>query len=102
QPDYSGLLATAVDKLGADVKVAGLVQRLSSMLAANGNTEDLKKLLNRALTGNAPNGGLWQAAVLKGIAQRAHQLELKNQNLESEKKATVGNDLLRWIHPLGS
>src|SRR5690606_36893377 len=35
QPDYSGLLATAVDKLGADVKVAGLVQRLSSMLAAN-------------------------------------------------------------------
>ena len=85
QPDYNGLLSAAVDKFGADVQVTGLVERLSSMLAASGNKDDLKKLLNHALTANASNAGPWQAAVLKGIAQRAHQLELKNQDLEPEK-----------------
>jgi putative membrane-bound dehydrogenase-like protein len=83
QPDYNGLLATAVDKFGADVSVTSLVQRVSSMLAASGSMEGLKNLLNSALT--APKTGPWQAAVLKGIAQRAHQLELKNQDLEPEK-----------------
>src|SRR5690606_3398791 len=74
-------LSAAVDKFGADVQVTGLVERLSSMLAASGNKDDLKKLLNYALTANASNAGPWQAAVLKGIAQRVHQLELKNQDL---------------------
>lgn len=97
QPDYNGILATAVEKFGADVAVTGLVQRLSAMLAASGNTEDLKMLLNRALTANRPQGSLWQAAVIKGITQRAHQLELKNQDLELEK-----NQLLETIFSGGS
>lgn len=96
-PDYNGLLSTAVDKFGTDVEAIGLVQRLSSMLAVNGSQEDLKKMLNRALTASTSNGGLWQAAVVRGIAQRAHQLELKSQNLEPEK-----NLLLKRIFSGGS
>src|SRR5690606_23141269 len=85
QPDYNGLLATAVDRFGDDVAVTGLVQRLSSMLAASGDTEDLRKLLNQALTANTPKRGLSQAVVLEGIAQQAHQLDLTDQDLEPAK-----------------
>jgi len=81
-PDYNGLLRTAVDRFGADPAISSLVQRLSSMLAGSGNIEDLKKLLKATLS---TKDGLWQAAALKGIAQRAHQLNLKEQDLEPER-----------------
>src|SRR5690606_34116423 len=81
-PDYNGLLRTAVDLFGADPAISSLVQRLSSMLAGSGNIDDLRKLLKTTLS---TKNGLWQAAALKGIAQRAHQLNLKEQDLEPER-----------------
>ena len=86
QPDYNGLLTTAVTKFDAWGPAAGgLVQRLADMLAAGDNTDQVQTLINQALLADAGEGG-WQAAVLRGLGQRNRSEGFRAPELETERK----------------
>jgi putative membrane-bound dehydrogenase-like protein len=86
-PDYNGLLNTAVSKFeawGSDA--ASLVQRLADMLAAGGNIEEVKRLINQSMSvGRGSEEGVWQAAVLRGLAQRNRDDRFHGAEMEYER-----------------
>src|SRR5690606_17661577 len=86
-PDYNGLLNTAVSNFeawGSDA--ASLVIRLADMLAAGGNIEEVKRLIGQSMAvGRGSEEGVWQAAVLQGLGQRNRDERFRSAEMEYER-----------------
>lgn len=85
QPDYNGILQTAINRFdtwGADAE--GLVRRLADMLAAGNHPAQVRRLINQALVADGEGG--WQAAVIRGLAQRNRGEYFKGAALEVERR----------------
>lgn len=92
QPDYNGLLQTAIERFdtgGADA--SGLVRRLADMLATGKSIEQVQTLINQALLTDAADEGSWQAAVIRGLAQRSRGEYFRSRELETERSLLLAS-----------
>ncbi|MEC3879452.1 PVC-type heme-binding CxxCH protein [Parapedobacter sp. 10938] len=88
-PDYKGLLNTAIgDYSEGNHAYTDLIQRVTSMSVATAGAADMKALINRALQTSGGDGS-WQAALLRGLAQRGGSHTASRQ-LELERRRLVG------------
>lgn len=87
KPDYKGLLQSAINQFetpGSDA--AGLVQRLADMLAEGNDADQVRILIQRALTGNAEGDQGWKAALLRGLAQRSRGAHFRSPDFGAERE----------------
>jgi putative membrane-bound dehydrogenase-like protein len=91
QPDYLGLLRNTIKQFDSgNNSYTLLVKRITAMYAAQSEIIELKALINQALDDtNDQTDGIWQAAVLSGIAQGDTAVDFANEKFHPEREKLV-------------
>ncbi|MEX2591512.1 MAG: PVC-type heme-binding CxxCH protein [Anditalea sp.] len=85
-PDYTSLLNTAIKNFAPSNPAFGdLIERLTSMLAADNQIKEIKNLIQMALSEESQREGAWQAAILRGLVKGIQSVDFNDPNLEPEK-----------------